>query len=209
MANKYAEELEKERELLDRSNPFNRKKTIQNKKEKEIRSLPYVEEKDSKNNYFSLILSSDFRDLEMEIRGLRYYKEVDGNGKEVITTKKVEGHYLSDSGADDLLLELKAHLSSDIKLGVMTRDEFLQQNDIIRKFLHSYLMNNLYKLGMDTEEKQRKAPTLFTMMMARIRSVYSRSIAGMENKRSHGDIKLSGELDMQKEDRFKMEDMKN
>jgi len=92
----------------------------------------------------------------MEIRGLRYYKEVDVNGKEVITTKKVEGHYLSDSGADDLLLELKAHLSSDIKLGVMTRDEFLQQNDIIRKFLHSYLMNNLYKLGMDTEEKQRK-----------------------------------------------------
>jgi len=76
--------------------------------------------------------------------------------KKLITTKKVEGHYLSDSGADDLLLELKAHLSSDIKLGVMTRDEFLQQNDIIRKFLHSYLMNNLYKLGMDTEEKQRK-----------------------------------------------------
>jgi len=209
MANKYAEELEKERKLLDSSNPFNNKKTIPNKKEKKIRSLPYVEERDSKNNYFSLILSSDFKDLEMEIRGLRYYKEVDVNGKEVITTKKVEGHYLSDSGADDLLLELKAHLSSDIKLGVMTRDEFLQQNDIIRKFLHSYLMNNLYKLGMDTEEKQRKAPTLFTMMMARIRSVYSRSIAGMENKRSHGDIKLSGELDMQKEDRFKMEDMKN
>jgi len=209
MVNKYADELEKERELLNSSNPFNRKKNSLNKKEKKIRSLPYVEERDSKNNYFSLILSSDFRDLEMEIRGLRYYKEVDANGREIITTKKVEGHYLSDSGADDLLLELKAHLSSDIKLGVMTRDEFLQQNEIIRKFLWSYLVNNLYKLGMDTEEKQRKAPTLFTMMMARIRSVYSRSIAGMENKRSHGDIKLSGELDMQKEDRFKMEDMKN
>jgi len=91
----------------------------------------------------------------------------------------------------------------------MTRDEFLQQQEIIRKFLHSYIMNNLYKLGMDTEEKQRKSPTLFTMMMARIRSVYSRSIAGLENRRSHGDIKLSGELDMQKEDRFKLEDMKN
>jgi hypothetical protein len=210
MGNKYAEELEKEKELLIKDNPFNKKQeTKTDKKEKTIRSLPYVEEKDSSTNYFSLILSSDFRDLEMEIRGLRYYKEIDKNGREIITTKRIEGHYLSEQGADDLLLELKAHLSSDIKLGVMTRDEHLQQNEIIRKFLHSYLMNNLYKLGMDTEEKQRKAPTLFTMMMARIRSVYSRSIAGLENRRSHGDIKLSGELDMQKEDRFKLEDMKN
>jgi hypothetical protein len=144
----------------------------------------------------------------MEIRGLRYYKEFQ-NGKEVIITKRVQGHYLSEAGSEDILLELKAHLSSDIKLGVMTRDEFLMQMEIIRKFLHSYINNNLYKLGMDTEEKQRKAPTLFTMMMARIRSVYSRSIAGMENKASHGDIKLSGELDMQKEERFKMEDIKN
>jgi len=62
---------------------------------------------------------------------------------------------------------------------------------------------------MDTEEKQRKAPTLFVMMMARIRAVYSRSIAGLENLRSHGDIKLSGEIDIQREDKFKIEDMKN
>ncbi len=145
----------------------------------------------------------------MEIRGLRYYKEIGKNGKTEIITKRVAGHYLSEQGAEDLLLELKAHLSSDIKLGVMTRDEFLQQQEIIRKWLHSYISNNLYKLGMDTEEKQRKSPTLFVMMMARIRSVYSRSIAGMENKASHGDIKITGDLDIQKEDRFRMEDMKN
>lgn len=208
MKSKYADELEKEKDLIKSSNPFNKQQKPK-KKEKKIRSLPYVEEKDINTNYFSLILSSDFRDLEMEIRGLRYYKEIDKHGREIITTKRIEGHYLSEQGADDLLLELKAHLSSDIKLGVMTRDEFLMQQEIIRKFLHSYIMNNLYKLGMDTEEKQRKSPTLFTMMMARIRSVYSRSIAGMENKRSHGDIKLSGELDMQRDDKFKLEDMKN
>jgi hypothetical protein len=91
----------------------------------------------------------------------------------------------------------------------MTRDEFLMQMEIIRKFLHSYLTNNLYKIGMDTEEKQRKAPTLFTMMMARIRSVYSRSIAGKERDSSHGDIKLTGDLDMQREDKFRVEDIKN
>lgn len=208
MANKYAEELNKERSLIADGNPFAKPQNIKplNKK---IRSVPYVNKKHKDSNYFSLILGSDFEDLEMEIRGLRYYKEIDARGKEIVTTRKLPNHYLSDHGADDLLLELKAHLSPDIKLGVMTRDEFLIQQEIIRKFLHSYLMNNLNKLGMDTEEKQRKAPTLFTMMMARIRSVYSRSIAGMENKASHGDIKLSGELDIQRDNKFRMEDMKN
>lgn len=190
-------------------NPFNKAKTIKKVVDKDPRSVPFINQKEKDGNYFSLILSSDFEDLEMEIRGLRYYKEMGKNGKTEIITKRVEGHYLSEQGAEDLLLELKAHLSSDIKLGVMTRDEFLQQQEIIRKWLHSYISNNLYKLGMDTEEKQRKSPTLFVMMMARIRSVYSRSIAGMENKASHGDIKITGDLDIQKEDRFRMEDMKN
>jgi len=158
-----------------------------------------------------LILGSDFEDLEMEIRGLMYYKDIDENtGKETLVLKPVKDHYLSESGAEDLLLELKAHLSSDIKLGIMSREEFLMTMDIIRKFLISYITNNMYKLGMDTEEKQRKAPTLLVMMLARIRSVYSRSIAGKENERSHGDLKLSGELDFQREDRWRdMEDMKN
>jgi len=209
MANKYAEELEKERKIIKSVNPF--AKTTKKKKNipKDLRSVPFINPRDKSGNYFNLILSSDFEDLEMEIRGLRYYKEFNEFGEESIITKRVEGHYLSEQGSEDLLLELKAHLSSDIKLGVMTRDEFLQQQEIIRKWLHSYITNNLYKLGMDTEEKQRKAPTLFVMMMARIRSVYSRSIAGAENKMSHGDIKLSGDLDIQKEERFKMEDMKN
>lgn len=208
MVNKYAEELEKERSMIAKGNPFNikRKKEIN---KKSIRSIPFVNQKEKNGNYFSLILSSDFEDLEMEIRGLRYYTEISRDGKENVTTRKIEGHYLSDAGADDLLLELKAHLSSDIKLGVMTRDEFLQQMEIIRKHLGSYVNNNLYKLGMDTEEKQRKSPTLLVMMYARIRAVYSRSIAGVERTKSHGDIKLTGDLDMQREDRFKVQDMKN
>jgi len=207
MANKYADELKKEKDLIARSNPFNNRKGVKSKT-KEIKGVPFVSPKDKGGNYFMLILTSDFEDMEMDIRGLEYYKEI-VNGKETIVTKRVEGHYLPEAGSKDLLLDLKGHLSADIKLGVMTRDEFLQQQDIIRKWLHSYITNNLYKLGMDTEEKQRKAPNLFTMMMARIRSVYSRSIAGLENKRSHGDIKLSGDLDLQKEDRFRMDDIKN
>jgi len=121
--NKYAAELKKEKKLIARGNPFNQKRTKTKEKEK-VRSLPFVNPKDKGGSYFSLILGSDFEDLEMEIRGLRYYKEIDTFGKEVVTTKRIENHYLSEQGAEDLLLELKAHLSSDIKLGVMTRDEF-------------------------------------------------------------------------------------
>lgn len=210
MANKYADELEKEGKLIAMDDPFSKQRKTQYKKEGgKIRSVPFIRDKDESSNYFNLILSSDFRDLEMHIRGLREYREIDKNGGEVITTKRIGGHYLSEKGADDLLSDFCAHLNSDIKLGVMTRDEFLQQMEIIRKWTHSYINNNLYNLGMDTEEKQRKSPSLFTMIMARTRSVYSRSIAGMENKRSHGDIKLSGELDIQREDRYKLEDMKN
>ena len=208
MVNKYADELRKEKDMIAKQNPFTGKKPVRAKKE-ERRSVPYVNQKEKSHNYFSLILSSDFQELEMEIRGLRHYIEIDGNGKEIKTIKMIKDHYLSEAGAEDLLVELKGHLSSDIKLGIMTREEFLMQQDIIRKFLVSYISNNLYKLGMDTEEKQRKASTLLVMMLARIRSVYSRSIAGLENQRSHGDIKLSGDLDGHRDDMYKVEDLKN
>lgn len=204
MADRYAQELKKERELIRRVNGFKKRKNFL-----KGRSVPFVSQKDKSGNYFHLILGSDFEDLEMEIRGLRYYKDIDDKKNEILITKRIKNHYLSEEGAEDLLLELKAHLSSDIKLGVMTREEFLMEQDIIRKFLVSYISNNLYKLGMDTEEKQRKAPTLIVMMLSRIRAVYSRSVAGMENQRSHGDIKLSGELDFQREDRFRMDELKN
>lgn len=203
MSNRYADELKKEKQIIEESNPLFKKFTTENQQQKDgIRSVPFTTKKDRSGNYFHMILSSDFEDLEMEIRGLRYYKDIDVNGKEILVTRKVENHYLSEEGAEDLLLELKGHLSSDIKLGVMTRDEFLMMQDIIRKFLVSYITNNLYKLGMDTEEKQRKSPTLIVMMLSRIRAVYSRSIAGLENERSHGDIKLSGDLDFGRNDPF-------
>lgn len=207
-SNKYAEELRKEKNSIASSNPFAKSSPKKIIDYNNPRSVPFVNTKENNGNYFTLILNSDFEDIEMEIRGLRYYKEIQNN-KEVIITRRIAGHYLSESGSEDLLLELKAHLSPDIKLGVMSRDEFLQQQEIIRKWLVSYVSNNLYKLGMDTEEKQRKSPTLLVMMLARIRSVYSRSIAGMENKASHGDIKITGDLDMEKENRFRMEDIKN
>jgi hypothetical protein len=212
-SNKYADELEKERELVEKANPFTARKLkpVENDINAPVKkSVPFMAKRDKDSNYFHMILGSDFEDLEMEIRGLRYYKDIDERtGKETLIMRRIDNHYLSEVGADDLILELKAHLSSDIKLGRLSRKEFLMQMEIIRKFLVSYVTNNLYKLGMDTEQKQRKSPTLLVMMLSRIRSVYSRSIGGQENNLSHGDMKFSGELDYGQNDKFKMEDMKN
>lgn len=159
------------------------------------KDTPHYEQRKKPEDYFGRILSSDFEDIELEIRGLRLVKEYDKfTGKEKVVYKRRQEHYLSEEGAEDLLLELKGHLSSDIKLGILTQDEFLKTQDIIRKGVVSYISNNLYQLGMDTEAKQRKAPTLIIMLLNRIRSVYSRSILGKENERSHGDLKISGDL---------------
>jgi len=212
VGNKYAEELEKEKKIIIDGNPFAKKinKTpISNTNKKPSESIPFIKVKDKNTNYFSLLLDPDYADLEMKIRGLRVYRETDEMGREILITKKVPNHFLSDEGAEDVLSELSAYLGSDMKLGVLTKDEYLMTMDILRKFMVSYISNNMYKLGMDTEEKQRKAVQLINMMLIRIRQVLSRSIGGKENERSHGDIKLSGELDFNKEERFKMDDIKN
>ena len=208
MPNKYAEELEKEQNLIKDRNPFskNNNKSIE---EKETEKKPYYETKEKANGYFNLILNSDYEDLELDIKGLRYVSYRDSKGKERIELERRPNHYLSEDGSEDLLIELKGHLSSDIKLGMLKEKEFLIIQEIIRKTLIKYIRNNLERLGMDTEAKQRKARSLIVMILNRIRAVYSRSISGQENKRSHGNISLSGGLDGEREEKFRMQDERN
>ena len=220
MGNKYAEELRREKEILKKSNPFQklREEEMNFRKSAKLKDEdyfgldknPFYAPKTKSSNYFHLILDSDYESLELDIRGLRYAKIFDPKTqKERVVLERKENHYLSEDGAEDLLMELKGHLSSDIKLGHLTHEEFLQTQEIIRKVLILYVQENLLKLGMDTEEKQRKAIPLLVMILNRVRAVYSRSIKGVENERSHGDIKLSGELDWDRENKFKLEDAKN
>ena len=213
MVNKWTDSLKEEKSVIADENPFSKgKKTIKTKlKNKQIqnKSYPHISKKEKSANYFSLILTSDFEDLEMDIRGIREYKEYDKLGKFKLVFKRRPNHFLSEEGAENLLLELRTHLNPDIKLAISTREEFLMTQDIIRKHLLSFVANELYSLGMDTEEKQRNAPILINRILLRIRAVYSRSIAGLENERSHGDIKLSGDLDIERDNKFRLEEMKN
>lgn len=211
MGNKYAEELKKEQILLEKSNPFSKKRK-ENKdiKYEDCEKKPYHETTEKSNSYFNLILDSDYKDMELDIKGLRYVTYQDKiSGKKIIELERRENHYLSEEGAEDLLMELKGHLSSDIKLGVLKEEEFLMTMEIVRKTFIKYIRNNLERLGMDTESKQRKARPLIVMILNRIRAVYSRSISGIENKRSHGDINLSGALDMENDSKFILDDEKN
>lgn len=208
--NKYAEELKKEQEAIGKNNPFAKKRSSKPTTEKETGKQPYYETAEKSNSYFNLILDSDYKDMELDIRGLRYVSYRDNKtGKKVIELERRKNHYLSEEGAEDLLMELKGHLSSDIKLGLLKEQEFLMTMEIIRKTFIKYMRNNLERLGMDTEDKQRKARPLIVMILNRIRAVYSRSIAGSENKRSHGDIKLSGVLDGERDAKFNLDDEKN
>lgn len=226
--NKYAEEIEKEKRLVTNRTPFKKKikKVIIKPKEnpvedyeseeeeeseeepKKIVKKPYYEPKEKPNNYFNLILGSDHEDLELDLRGLRYVHYNDELGNPVVELERKEGHYLSETGAEDLIMELKGHLSTDIKLGFLTNDEFLKIQQIISKTIIKYIRNNLERLGMDTEEKQRKARPLIVMLLNRIRSVYSQSIGGSVNKSSHGDISLSGGLDAERDEKYHLENEK-
>lgn len=212
MVNKYAEELEKEQKAMSASNPFNKlnedKKQTPKTTQKIIVKKPHYEPKIKPNSYFNLILGSDYEALELDLRGLRYVSYMKG-GKKVIELERKKDHYLSENGAEDILLELKGHLSTDIKLGFLTEKEFLKTQSIISHSLIKYMRNNVERLGMDTEEKQRKARPLIIMLLNRIRAVYSQSIQGTVNKSSHGDISLSGGLDAQRESRFELEEEKN
>ncbi len=211
--NKYEEQIEKEKKLIISGNPFrnnsNKKVLRNNSKSFKIIKKPYYESKNKPNNYFNLILGSDYEDLELDIRGLRYVSYRDRDGKEIIELERKKDHYLSVEGAEDLIMELKGHLSTDIKLGFLTEKEFLKTQQIITKTLIKYIRNNLERLGMDTEEKQRKARPLIVMLLNRIRSVYSQSIQGKVNRSSHGDISLSGGLDAERDEKFRLENEKN
>jgi len=217
MPNEYAEELNKEIELLKEQNPFNNDSQViitDNENKNNGKHTPekkdFYEEKTKSKNYFSLILDSDYQDIELEIRGLRYvtYRD-EKTGKKIVELEKKKNHYLSSSGAEYLLGTLRMNTATDLKLGLIKEDEFKQTMDIFTKNFIRFMKENLEVLGMDTEEKQRKGVVLTISIINRVRSVFSRSIGGAENKRSHGDIHLSGGLDMDREERFNLEEARN
>lgn len=217
--NPYGEALKEEAKEIDSGNPFadiekdNKSKQVNvgdSKENRKIIKSAYYEEKQKSNNYFSLILDSDFKTIEMEIRGLRYVTYNDPKtGKKIVELERKDDHYLSQQGGEYILNYLQMNTSTDLKLGHLTEKEFKQTMDLLIKSFIRFIRQNLEKFGADTYEKQDKTVQLTIATLNRIRSVYSRSIEGQENRRSHGDITLSGNLEGDREDKFNLEETRN
>ena len=205
---KYSEMLNQERMSAKGKNPLVKRRIERQERIKEIKT-PHFSTKKSSSNYFNLILDSGFQDIEMDIRGLRKVKVTDKTGKTRIELEKKPDHFLSEDGSEKLLIYFKSLVRPDIKLGFSTKEEFLDNMNIIYRNISRYINENLYALGMDTEDKQRNAIMVCVMLCSNIRPVFSRSVEGKENERSHGSINLSGELDFEKEEKFSLEDVKN
>ncbi len=215
-SSQYADAMNVEMELIDKANPFNKTDEEpsntpprENSQNKLIDKKIHYEEKTKSNSYFNLILDSSYNDIEMEIRGLRYMYYKDSKGKKIVELERKPNHFLSEEGAEYLLTELRMHTNTDLKLGFITDEEFKRTMDIFINRFTFFMKQNLYNLGMDTEEKARKGVMICIAIINRVRSVYSRSIEGRENKRSHGDITLSGNLEGDREAKFDLDGARN
>jgi len=214
MSNPYSAALDEEVKTIDANNPFNqqiKEEKTQRPKGEEIRTkTPIIQEIRKSNNYFNLILDSDFRDIELEIRGLRKVQFVNTEtGKKTEEYELKENHYLTQDGAEFLITQLKMHTPADMKLGHLTQDEFKITMASFHEEFMDFIQDHMNILGMFSFEEQNKGLLLGLAIINRVRAVYSRSIGGTENKRSHGDITLSGNLESDKEDRFNLEDKRN
>lgn len=212
-SSEYTKALDEEMRIIDKTNPFRQSNEGEEHTKIETKNIErkfHYEEKIKSNNYFNLILDSSYSDIEMEIRGLRYvYYIHPTTKKKIIELERKKNHYLSEDGAEYLLTELKLHTATDLKLGFITDEEFKRTMDIFINRFTFFMKQNLYNLGMDTEEKARKGVMLCIAIINRIRAVYSRSIEGRENKRSHGDITLSGNLEGERDAKFDLEGARN
>lgn len=216
VTNPYTDALKEELDSIDNANPFAEDTPSENTNDKQSGEVIYTEKKpiyekrQKSNNYFNLILDSDLQDIELEIRGIRkvgYYDEK--MKKNVEEYEKKENHYLTDNGADFLLTQLKLHIPADMKLGYITADEFKTTMSAFHEELFDFVQDHMNVLGMYSFEDQNKGLMLCIAIVNRVRAVYSRSIGGNENKRSHGDIHLSGNLEGDREAKYSLEDSRN
>lgn len=158
-------------------------------------AIPY--ENSSSNSYLSLVLSPNFRELELMIRGLEYVKRYNQiTQRDEIILRKVPDHPLNDYGINHILQELKVYASPEIKLGrKRVRDYYLSVNQV-SKTITRLIYKNLKRFGMDTQEKQRNAKTFCLAIIEIVDASFSRSIEGKENDLSRAtEFKIEGSID--------------
>lgn len=145
--------------------------------------MPY--EDNVNQSHLSTILSPNFRDLELSIRGLEYVKRWNPlTQKEEVILRKIKNHYLNDYGVNRIMSELRIYCSPEIKLGRKTERGYANSVQEASRAICDLIYQNLKSFGMDTQEKMRNFRPLCTAIIEFIDASFSRSLGGRENDAS-------------------------
>jgi len=153
-------------------------------------------------SFHHFILENQYKDLERSIRGL---KDVWDKNSQTWKTKRKDVHCFTDEEAEDILRTAQSHLATDIKLGFIRKESFGDYMDAVYKEL-AFLFESIaeYRYGRyGNYENQYKMKLqnnkIFLELWTRVQANYSRSIAGAENKATHGSVR--GQESLQSGDR--------
>ena len=147
-------------------------------------------------SFYHFILENQYQDLEKLIRG---YKDVLNKDKQWIIVKKEE-HCFTEEESEEIVRTAQAHLSTDIKLGFLTEDEYkILMLSLIRQFEAQftsiaetrYGRYGSYKAQMRMKEINL---TILIALLSRIQANYSRAIKGSENRLTHDSTKAQESL---------------
>lgn len=148
-------------------------------------------------SYLSLVLSPNFRELELMIRGLEYVKRYNPIlNKEEIILRRIKDHPLNETGINKIMQELKVYCSPEIKLGRKKAKDYYLSVQHVGHSIVRLVYKNLKNFGMDTQIKQRNAKSFCNAIVEMIDASYSRSIEGKENDLSRAtEFKIEGNID--------------
>ncbi len=152
-------------------------------------------------SFHHFILENQYKDLEKSIRG---YKDVYNKKTREWETKRKDLHCFTDEEAEDILRHTQSLLATDIKLGFINKEVFGEVMMMLFKQLkqlfreigeykygrYSHNEKGELKEGGYSIEQYMKLQNkkIFIELTERIKSNYSRSIGGMENKLTHQSV---------------------
>jgi hypothetical protein len=133
-------------------------------------------------SYLHLVLSPNFRDLELMIRGLEYVSQMNPiTQKQEIILRKIENHPLNEYGINKILEFIKVWSSPEIKLGRKKTRDYYNSVRQVSQDAKRLIYKNLKNFGMDTQVKQRSAKTYVLAIIEYADASFSRSLEGREN----------------------------
>ena len=157
-------------------------------------------------SFHFFILENQYQDLERMIRGV---KDVWDKDKQKWVIKRKAEHCFTDEESEDIVRTAQSHLSSDIKLAILNRQEYpiLLQGiyDQLWVMFKETMDYRFGRFGNETKQAKMKlqAANIFNALMMRIKANYSRAIEGRENSSTHDSVK--GQESLQQTERKEFE----